>query len=302
MADPFDLAEGEWRLIEYPFASQTLAVMIGVEVEEGEKGLRILYPNGSGHPPSFVALRRTIGEILDQRFGFARSGAYRMMEVVLPRGHVYPRVWRNGPRAEFERIGVTPEMIAIHEAERSAAFALRRLMRDLDDVFDVVEPSPASLGVHGHLLRDLLLRACTEVEAAWKGILRANGRKSDGTSTRDYVTLLGPMKLDEWKVRWTHFDIEHQPFLGWSSTAPTTTLRWYDDYNAVKHDREAAFARASLRSVMDAIAAVYVLFSAQFGPGFASGTTADLAVVQEPRWTSQEIYFPGPLTYVPLPG
>lgn len=179
-----ELAEGEWRLFEYPFVGdQMQVVMLGVEVEEGRKGLRILYPNGSAHPPSFIDLRRPIAEILDQRFGCIRFDTFRVHNVTLPRGCGYPRVWRNGPIAEFEPFTPPPSWAEMLEAERGATFGLRRLLRDLDRVFDVIEPTASSMDVHGHLLRDLLLRACTEVEAAWKGILRANGRTGDRMTT-----------------------------------------------------------------------------------------------------------------------
>ena len=90
---------------------------------------------------------------------------------------------------------------------------------------------------------NVLLLAATEVEAHWKGILKANRAKCD--STKDYVKLLPAMKLDEYAIGVPFYPWLNpiRPFLGWTTDGSTKSLSWYDAYNAVKHDREAAFTQ-----------------------------------------------------------
>jgi hypothetical protein len=56
------------------------------------------------------------------------------------------------------------------------------------------------------------------------------------------------------------------PFSGWSSTAPTQSLSWYDAYNKTKHDRAHHFGAASLENGIRAVMANVVLFAVRFGP------------------------------------
>jgi hypothetical protein len=114
----------------------------------------------------------------------------------------------------------------------------------------------------------LLILACTEVEARWCAVLSANGVTKDRLSTNDYIRLLGAMKLDEYAVKFPSYPWLDavQPFKGWGSTGkPTRDLKWYSAYNAVKHDGEAKFERATLRHVFEAICASVVMMAAQFG-------------------------------------
>ena len=48
-------------------------------------------------------------------------------------------------------------------------------MRDLNEIFDFVEPSNDNTSVYSHRIYELLLRAATEFESNCKGILKANG-------------------------------------------------------------------------------------------------------------------------------
>jgi hypothetical protein len=63
------------------------------------------------------------------------------------------------------------------------------------------------------------------------------------------VNLKAAMRLDEYGVEFPSYPRlpPISPFAGWgSSDKPTQALAWYDAYNAVKHNREAEFERATL--------------------------------------------------------
>jgi hypothetical protein len=75
------------------------------------------------------------------------------------------------------------------------------------------------------------------------------------------------MRLDEWELSLISYPDYPpiRPFSGWSSSAATKSLDWYDAYNAVKHDREANLRRATFGNVLKAAAASIAMGAAQFG-------------------------------------
>jgi hypothetical protein len=81
----------------------------------------------------------------------------------------------------------------------------------------------------GHATRNILILACTEVEAHWKKILEANGyenkeRGDRRLNTKDYVHLLDAMRLDQYVV-----NLNYYPWLStassWLSTARRSGIR-----------------------------------------------------------------------------
>jgi len=147
----------------------------------------------------------------------------------------------------------------------------------LEEVFRYIEPTEKNMGAFGPELRHLLILAATEVESGLKGVLRANGyaRPSrDGRPPRggeehwtaaDYRKLSRPMLLHRWSVELPmHPEVSSfRPFGNWSSASKP--LRWWAAYNAVKHDREGQLKEATLRHVIHAMGAAYVMVVAQFG-------------------------------------
>lgn len=75
------------------------------------------------------------------------------------------------------------------------------------------------------------------------------------------------MRLDEYSVKLQHYPWlpAVTPYAGWDKADPTETLTWYDSYNAVKHDREKDFHRATLQNAIASVAAAWVMVAAQFG-------------------------------------
>jgi hypothetical protein len=179
-------------------------------------------------------------------------------------GEYYSRIWRGdeSPR--------TP----LHELAWASSYgAVSTLVRRMSEVFHYIEPNDNNAHSYGHETRQLLIIAATEVESSLRAVLLANNylafsdRSAERLNTRDYVKLMAPMRLMEWTVRLTIHPAfgSITPFATWDEANPTTSLPWYDAYNAVKHDRENSFSRATLRNAVEAVAAAYVLVLAQFG-------------------------------------
>jgi len=158
---------------------------------------------------------------------------------------------------------------AIDTVARTQSFvALRLLLSKMTTIFDNIEPNPRNLDTFGHNVRELLLLAAMEVEASWAAVLKANGYSARRRlSTNDYVKLLDPMLLDSYSLKLTSYPSFPAiiPFEGWSASAPTQSLDWYDAYNATKHNREEHLDQATLVRAVKAVGAAVVMFYAQFG-------------------------------------
>lgn len=137
---------------------------------------------------------------------------------------------------------------------------------------DTTDPAKNNLSTFGHNIKNLLVLACIEVETQLKGIFKANESNSkDKYTTNDYIKLKDILHLDKYIVRLPFYpDLnEITPFENWSanSPGPTKTLKWYDSYNAVKHNSEEDFHKANLENAIYAVCAVAILVQAQYGKG-----------------------------------
>ncbi len=219
-------------------------------------------------------------------------------------GHRHLRVNRG------ERIPVESLQPDEGVARRGCLSAVRPLIRELRDLFHVVEPVQANRAAFGQAFREILILACTEVEAAWVGVLRANGVAPKKPTTRHYVRLLPVMRLGERRAQLRLFP-EYgpiEPFRGWDPASPTQTLPWYHAYNRTKHDRESHLSEATLEHAIAAVTAVVLMGRAQFGrENFAAsdaGYDELFAVHADPTFLPEEQFHigpKGPFEWVPVP-
>lgn len=136
------------------------------------------------------------------------------------------------------------------------------------DIASTVFPEPANLQTYGHSIKNLLVLACIEAETHLKGIYKAHELSAKKLyTTKDYVKLKELLKLEDYKVTYPFFSrlSTFRPFKGWDITNPTLSLSWYASYNAVKHDGELQFSKATLENCIAAISAVAILIHAQYG-------------------------------------
>lgn len=135
-------------------------------------------------------------------------------------------------------------------------------------LFDYVEPEQANLSTYSNKIREFLIMACTEVEYLFKKFLNDNNYTGgQRLSTNDFIKILPHLKLKNYAVKLKQFPSlgVFKPFLSWDTLHPTTSLSWYDAYNAVKHDRGGNKNKGNLEMLINAIAAVHILLEAQYG-------------------------------------
>lgn len=139
------------------------------------------------------------------------------------------------------------------------------LQKDLGELFEYIEPSDQNLQCYSFRIHQLLLRACVEVEANCKAILKENGyRKSGNWTMSDYKKINVSHHLSSFDVQlpvWQGEKYIRKPFEMWGLDG---RLPWYQTYNETKHDRHIGFAKATLDHLIDAICGVVTMLCAQF--------------------------------------
>ncbi len=216
-------------------------------------------------------------------------------EKMLAPGEYYARMAR--PTAVLPQAVAGFPTDSLYTADiADAAGQLTSLVARMREICQVVQPDPRNMGTFGHATRELLILACTEVETHWKAVLRANGFTRSKMTTADYVKTLAAMKLSDYEIEFRPFPrlSAFRPFAGWDTSAPTSSLPFYDAYNAVKHDRQKEFQRASLELAMAAVAACLILTVAQFGQTSIirdnRGLDEFFRVKMVPQWDYRDLY------------
>lgn len=143
-----------------------------------------------------------------------------------------------------------------------AAFILQK---DLQELFDYVEPADLNLPCYSYRIHELLLRACVEIEANCKAILHENAYAKAGRwDASDYRKIERSHFLSQFEVKlpvWRGAAGLRRPFREW---AAGNSPPWYDAYNESKHNRHHGFEKANLQHMTDAICGLFALLSAQF--------------------------------------
>ena len=184
------------------------------------------------------------------------------MGITLPYYHIY----RHGPAS------VTQPFSELRESAAGMSHfgAYELLKRDLRKLFEYIEPVPANATTFSHRTFEILLRACTEVEAHCKQILEANEQLKDEENIKRYSDLEGPMRLSEYEIICIESEFSAlKPFASFTKVKrDERSPDWYRAYNKVKHHRSANFPEATLLGAVNAVAAVHILLNAQFGVHF----------------------------------
>lgn len=205
---------------------------------------------------------------------------YKLIKLNQLPGSYYPRIFR--PFIREKIIGRDNKIEKLEEAllglpdfiphdftlQTIAVNQLGALKRILLSIFDTTYPATNNLKTYGQNIKNLLVLACIEVETQLKGIFKANESTSKTNyTTKDYAKLKSILRLDKYQVRYPYYPQlkPFNPFKNWSANSPTISIKWYDSYNAIKHNGELEFSRATLENAILAFSAVAILLKAQYG-------------------------------------
>jgi hypothetical protein len=147
------------------------------------------------------------------------------------------------------------------------------IQKDLQDLFDYIEPGDKNLKCYSFRIHELLMRTCIEVEANFKAVLVENGyeRKDEkgkniNLDIDDYKKLEKTHRLSSYQVKIPHWYGEKSirtPFSSWSR-AELYSPSWYQAYNKTKHNRHEEFHNANFENLIDSVCGLLVVLSAQF--------------------------------------
>jgi hypothetical protein len=233
-----------------------------------------------------------------QKRGFPPEHFHKML---LGPGKYFPRMARPSSTRPKCSPGRNPDQsTAARNIRTTSTGQLHALIQELQKICRVVHPIEHNFSAYGHQIRNIIVMACTEVEAQWKNILVANGQKADNRV--DYIKLSLPMKLREYRVGlpWYPWLDPIAPFENWvpPRCGEKQRLPWYDAYNAVKHDREKNFCEAKLIHALESVTGCFVMLCAQYGWDLArrAEAAADafflIDIDAAPKWRPSEIYVP----------
>lgn len=138
--------------------------------------------------------------------------------------------------------------------------SLKIILHRLNDVFTYIEPSPKNKNTFSLELRNIILLSAMEVESHWQTLMRDNGYKKDRLTTKDYVRLLEFIDFDmEFSLILNNEYENISPFKDWNSSLPTKSLKWYNAYNKIKHDRIQQLDLATLENAINSTCALITL-------------------------------------------
>lgn len=139
------------------------------------------------------------------------------------------------------------------------------IQKDLQTLFDYLEPSDKNLNSYSYRIHELFIRTCIEIEANCKAILLENGYiKSGDLNMNDYKKINISHRLSSYQIglpQWRGDKQSREPFKNWANGG---SLPWYSSYNAVKHDRSSQFEQASFDNLLEAVCGLVTILSAQF--------------------------------------
>lgn len=264
---------------------------------------RIGIVNAKNGPNTYFACdeSQTIWQTLASKcpIWFGPDAAATLHKMKLAPGEYYPRMARPLDQHPDESPGYCPGNKSTKNEIATAQGQLVVLTRQLQRICQTIHPNKETLSTFGHDIRNLLILACTEVEAHWRGVLLSNGavKGNQRLSTNDYVKLATAMKLPEFSVSFPFYPWLSviTPFEKWGSTgSPTEEIEWYGAYNEVKHDRESNFQKATLANAFHAVTACAVMMWAQFGHSNYFGQHSELRaffqLAKSPKWNPSEVY------------
>lgn len=154
------------------------------------------------------------------------------------------------------------------EDPRHYVTSLGLISKDLDTIFEFVEPAPENLKVYSHRISQLLIRTCIEIEAHFRNIFNSNtppkATRGEFHNINDFRLIDVTHKLSSYAIRitrWQGGSHYWEPFADWKNNESPS---WWIAYNKAKHNRGQSFAIASLDNLIAAIGALCVIYYSQY--------------------------------------
>ena len=96
------------------------------------------------------------------------------------------------------------------------------IQKDLQELFEYIEPSDTNLKAYSYRIHQLLVRTCIEIEANFKAILKENiYSKHENLTRTDYKIINQTHHLSDYSVKFPYWNGDKNkfvPFEGWGSS------------------------------------------------------------------------------------
>jgi hypothetical protein len=132
------------------------------------------------------------------------------------------------------------------------------LERDMEVVSRYIEFCDANFSVFSVELGHLLFASASEVDVVAKLLCEQIQPAAPRSNINDYKAVLVPAipELPETEVFVPRYGLSFKP---WSNWAGATNPLWWRSYNNVKHQRDAHFNEATLKSALNALGALLIV-------------------------------------------
>lgn len=218
---------------------------------------------------------------------FSAKNGYEIFEIKLDEDEDYYIKYSKSNTEFFEK-----DFIVINE-----------IFNQLKLIFSFVEPIDKHLNIYSLKIRDLIIKASSEVETHWKELMRLNGYSKKSLNTKDYCKLKEFINFDlHLQLESYPTDTVFKPFENWDCELPSKSLEWYKVYNNLKHDRSNTLNQATLYQAINAVAAVYTMAAMRYGE-ILSDRKIDLKIfkrkntVKFSKWSIQKYSYSVPAKY-----
>lgn len=147
----------------------------------------------------------------------------------------------------------------------SSHIAYSLLIKDFNTLLEFVHPVDRNLSTYSHRMFELLLRICTEFENTCKEKLFHQGydKPLSKLTIKDYNTLHTLFNLGRIHAGLNFWEPKKYitPFEDWNRD---DSLRWYQAYNNVKHNRSQCFNEATFENVILALGGLTIMLERTF--------------------------------------
>lgn len=214
---------------------------------------------------------------------------YKPVYIDYNRGLLGELLLKSNPTIDFD------EIVCLDSVDQ-----LSILIDYLYDILNVLYPTKKNFVAYGFEIRNQILLVCTEIETQFRGVLNANSIhpiNKERFNIKDYVRIKDMMKLTEYEVSFEKYPSlgSFKPFLNWNCNNPRISLKWFNSYHSIKHDRVANYEMGNLGCLLNSIIGLYILLLAQYG---ASNCYVEkylqkyFRINKLPEWGQNEMYFP----------
>ena len=132
------------------------------------------------------------------------------------------------------------------------------LVKDLRTISDYVEFDQTNYDTYSVELSKLLMAASSEVDVVLKQLCNTLYKRKKHKNIEDYHKTITSYLAGDFANETVHIPLHGLVLNPWSNWNGTTNPLWWKAYNAVKHERNNHFAQATLKNVLNAMAALFV--------------------------------------------